>query len=911
MIPILHTSRYDGTTNTIIGRLSDCISCEVVEELNGQYELEIHYVTDGINAKELKTGRVILAQADDRSYNIQPFRIYNVRTDVTGYITVNAEHISYDLNKMVINPFTATGIANVISAIPSNIEKRSIDLLPWAFQSNLTNTTSQINLKYPKNLRSFLGGSDGSLLDVFGGEFEWDGFTVKLNSSRGEDRSVYIRYGVNLIDLEKAEQYEKTYTHVMCYYYDSETDTNVQMADAIAVHDLAQYESDVIQSRTKLIDVTDKFQDSVPTVTDLRNLAIEYANKMSAAPSVGVNVEFIDLRKANENTGVEPTVRLGDTVHIVYNPLNISETKKIVKTIWNVLGERYDQLVVGVPEATLGQTIMDFSSSSSAGGGGGGSSAVTSVNGYTGDVVLTFTDVGAQATLVSGTNIKTINNQSLLGSGNINIQGGGGEANVIEVVQKNGVALPVSNKTVNVIVPTKTSDITNDSNFVSDASYVHSDNNFTTALKNKLDGIEAGAEVNAIDVIVFNGSALPINGGIVEFDALTSVPVAAVNRWGLIKLAAYYEPSVAYAEFSYAKQTTPGDVIDTFQVPRLINGTMMSRYLPDATYTQKGAITLNEWIGTITDNYDEYGNEGYDSTLDGYVRTVTTTDGHFTLTSGNKIRIDNVSFSGYHKHFLNVDGTGAIELLFAPNYSVYTGEIGGIVIGSIEVLYNGTNYIIINGYAYKQPTVPSIPVTDVKVANGTPYPPSVVSNTVATIPAADSSTYGVVQLFWNNDPGAGWAKLKGSNQYSVYVPYLYAGSSTPSSETIRAKWLPDASSSVKGAVIVDNAMSDSSTNPVQNSVVKAYIDSHSGTPSASSVTFDDTNCSVIQAQEVQTAIEALDFYLDDTMGRTLPNAPNTAGTYFLKSNVVNSSSKTYEWESEVAITTAEIDALFT
>ena len=45
-------------------------------------------------------------------------------------------------------------------------------------------------------------------------------------------------------------------------------------------------------------------------------------------------------------------------------------------------------------------------------------------------------------------------------------------------------------------LPTKTSDITNDSNFVVDADYVHTDNNYTTAEKNKLAGIAAGAEVN-------------------------------------------------------------------------------------------------------------------------------------------------------------------------------------------------------------------------------------------------------------------------------------------------------------------------------------------------------------------------------------------------------------------------------
>lgn len=52
-----------------------------------------------------------------------------------------------------------------------------------------------------------------------------------------------------------------------------------------------------------------------------------------------------------------------------------------------------------------------------------------------------------QNTLVSGTNIKTINNQSLLGSGNITISGGsGGEANVIEGVTLNGTAGTITNK---------------------------------------------------------------------------------------------------------------------------------------------------------------------------------------------------------------------------------------------------------------------------------------------------------------------------------------------------------------------------------------------------------------------------------------------------------------------------------
>lgn len=359
MIPELHTSKYDGTSNTVIGRLSDCIKCEVVEYLNGKYELEIQYSTQGTHARELQAGRVILAQVNSISSNIQPFRIYNVVSNAKGRISVSAQHISYDLNMMVVRPFSATGMANVLATFPGRIRKASFDTLPWAFQSNIQNTTSEIDLKHAKNLRAFLGGSEDSLLDIFGGEFEWDRFTVKLNSARGQDRGVYIRYGVNMTGLEKIEEYDKTYTHVVCYYFNEEDDTYVS-STMVEVSDLSQYQSDLAQSRIKLMDVTERYK-TAPTSTQLTNYARKQANKMSAGSNIGINVGFIDLKATNENvSGLNQAIFLGDTIHITYGPFNISETKKIVGIRWNVLANKYDELIVGVPESTLAQTISEF-----------------------------------------------------------------------------------------------------------------------------------------------------------------------------------------------------------------------------------------------------------------------------------------------------------------------------------------------------------------------------------------------------------------------------------------------------------------------------------------------------------------------------------------------------------------------
>lgn len=79
------------------------------------------------------------------------------------------------------------------------------------------------------------------------------------------------------------------------------------------------------------------------------------------------------------------------------------------------------------------------------------------------------------------------------------------QANVIETVKVNGSALtPDGNKAVDIAVPTKTSDITNDSNFAVDANYVHTDNNYSDTEKAKV----AAAQANVIETVKVNGTAL-------------------------------------------------------------------------------------------------------------------------------------------------------------------------------------------------------------------------------------------------------------------------------------------------------------------------------------------------------------------------------------------------------------------
>lgn len=129
-----------------------------------------------------------------------------------------------------------------------------------------------------------------------------------------------------------------------------------------------------------------------------------------------------------------------------------------------------------------------------------------------------------QDELVSGVNIKTINSQSIVGSGNIDIQtSGGGEMNTIDTVKVNGVALaPDANKAVNIsavtslngstgavtlAIPAKTSELTNDSGFIT--GYTETDPTVPSWAKTESKPTYTASEVGAVPTSrKVNGKAL-------------------------------------------------------------------------------------------------------------------------------------------------------------------------------------------------------------------------------------------------------------------------------------------------------------------------------------------------------------------------------------------------------------------
>lgn len=209
MKPILYEETETAFRSNGMGRLTDCISCKVTEERNGQYELELVYPVTGTHYEDLKEERIVACRHDDAG-DIQPFRIYRIQRPMNGKVTVNARHISYQLSKVTVLPMAAGNCAEALSAMKEN----AVGDNPFSFWTD-KELVADFSVKQPTSFRSLLGGIQGSILDVYGpGEYEWDRYEVKFHSHRGMDSGVTIRYGKNLTDVKKVTDSSGIWTGV-------------------------------------------------------------------------------------------------------------------------------------------------------------------------------------------------------------------------------------------------------------------------------------------------------------------------------------------------------------------------------------------------------------------------------------------------------------------------------------------------------------------------------------------------------------------------------------------------------------------------------------------------------------------------------------------------------------------------
>lgn len=341
--------------DTRVAFLKDAIKCEVTEARNGIFELVLEYPVSGKYFKDIAVEKYIKAKPNHKGYP-QLFRIYSVSKPILGTVTINGEHISYKLSHYPIKTLTAAkttalaAIDRVLSAANENIDG------PHKFSADSCDITTitQFGVEYC-SARAALGGIRGSVLDCFGGEYEFDNFKVKLHKSRGTNNGVSIKYGKNMTDMKLTLSVENTYTGIFPYFTDNDKTTTLTEG-TIHVNN-----NSGIDERILMMDFTSYFDDGEEkNETTLRAHVLEYLeNNDINAVDGSMTVSMIDLSKSVHSgyaTALE-AVSLCDTVKVVNTLMDVSVSMKVVKTVYDAIGGKYVSLELGTPSSNFADVI--------------------------------------------------------------------------------------------------------------------------------------------------------------------------------------------------------------------------------------------------------------------------------------------------------------------------------------------------------------------------------------------------------------------------------------------------------------------------------------------------------------------------------------------------------------------------
>lgn len=348
MKPILYdadrTSFPAGVDNGL-GVLADAMSCKVTQELNGQYELELHYPVEGIHYGEIAL-RAILRATVGPDGKLQPFRVYRIVPGMNGTAAIYARHIAYDLGGYVVSPFTAADAPSAVAAIKSHAMPTDF---PFALTADKT-TVATMSVTVPSSAWGLLGGQQGSLLDVYGGEYEFDEWVVRLLTRRGADRGVSVRYGKNLTDLTQDASCANCYTGAVPYW----------RGNGITVTAAPVYAEGAFgYTRLMPLDLSSSFEQQ-PTQEQLQAAAASYVKRNRiGVPAVSWDVKLALLAQSSgyEDVAFLEQIYLGDTVGVYFHRLGVDAKARVNKIVWDCLLERYDSVALGSVKANIAATI--------------------------------------------------------------------------------------------------------------------------------------------------------------------------------------------------------------------------------------------------------------------------------------------------------------------------------------------------------------------------------------------------------------------------------------------------------------------------------------------------------------------------------------------------------------------------
>lgn len=346
--PILYKATETNFEHLGVSVLSDASKCHVSREKNGIYILEFDYPVNGKDVEKIKEGMYIKSDAGYRTKN-QRFVVSKI-TKTQNEFKIYCQHISQVKTTMnAIRPdITITGSA--LMALSTWRDNLLDSRDEFFVQSDITTVNSTTwKVETIENARDALGGKAGSILDVWGGEYEFDNLNITLHKSMGIDNPTIIAYGKNLLDLEQEQSILETYTSVFPFKKYTDENNREQLITLPEILLDSTYLNKFTHRRILKVDFSS--DENIKTVEQLRSKAKSYIKSNNVGvPKTNLKINYQDLSKVEgvfDNPALEQ-IDLCDRLKVYYSELGImNESAKVVKVIWDVILEENHEIEVG------------------------------------------------------------------------------------------------------------------------------------------------------------------------------------------------------------------------------------------------------------------------------------------------------------------------------------------------------------------------------------------------------------------------------------------------------------------------------------------------------------------------------------------------------------------------------------
>lgn len=389
MIPIL----YESTVTNIVrepditsfgwglGLIKDAKSAVVTEELGGDFTAEVVLPVSSQVYPELQVDRIIALYCPYKKYSSivfrgdvkneggrQPFRIVSISKPMNGMVTVKCEHVSAQTKRIIMKR------REKWDGLHYNYQ--SFDALPRVGKNPFAVDIYEVTKgrpwidnivpapKIPVSMRDYLQGKEGSITDVCGVEWIYNGWKITAVDRRGESANLKIRYGVNLKDLKQEEEIQNVRTAMYPYYYKEENGVTTYVAPDNYVR--CKYADNYAYNRIEIWDCTQEF-DATPTKKQLTDWAAAYMERNNwGVPNVSITVDLVTQAGSlgynadaitTPNITADQELYLGDSVDVIFERLGIDTTARVTKYEFDCLRERYKKVEIGTIKPSITKSL--------------------------------------------------------------------------------------------------------------------------------------------------------------------------------------------------------------------------------------------------------------------------------------------------------------------------------------------------------------------------------------------------------------------------------------------------------------------------------------------------------------------------------------------------------------------------